>query len=293
MKTFRFFLLAFLAFSFNACTAEAQDATTKRDFANIRAAYEALNQRNWDAFSALCTDDYVEVNVGPAPTKGLKNAIELYKQFAVGFPDFKLNILDIAPAGGGKYLIRMHITGTNTGPFMGLPATGKTINFKDADIVILNKDGKCTSHEITNTREPLVQIGYGSMLIPSTQVVMQAYEKFGKGDVEGISALCADNVVFEIEDHNFDIAMRTFKGKKEVAKFFEELASRIKYSKFQPVRFVADGDDVFILIDSDYEVAATKKHYSSSYIHHFKVSDGKITYFNGSDGFAQEVTSMK
>lgn len=35
------------------------------------------------------------------------------------------------------------------------------------------------------------------MLNPSTAVVMDIYEKFGKGDVPGILASCTDDVCFE------------------------------------------------------------------------------------------------
>ncbi|MBK8568399.1 MAG: hypothetical protein IPN76_35110 [Saprospiraceae bacterium] len=71
MKTIHFFFFSILAFAFTSCQATAQDANTKRDIANIKAAYAALNQRNWDAFAALCDgENYTEVNVGMAPVKG-------------------------------------------------------------------------------------------------------------------------------------------------------------------------------------------------------------------------------
>lgn len=204
-----------------------------------------------------------------------------------------MNILEIAPAGNGKYLLRMMLTGTHTGEFMGIPPTGKAVKWLDADIVTMNAQGKCISHEITNTGEVLVQIGHGSLLNPATQLVIQVYEKFGKGDVEGILTLCNENVVFEIEDRNFDAKKRTYRGKKEVGEFFGELAGKISYSKFQPVRFIADGEDVFIIVETNYEVLGNKKTYSSKYTHHFKIVNGKISYFNGLDGFATESTSMR
>lgn len=289
MKTIHFFLFSIMALVFTSCQSNAQDANTKRDIANIKAAYEALNQRNFDAFVALCADDYVDVNVAPTPTKGAQNAVEIYKQFLSGFPDFKLNITDIAPAGNGKYLLRLKITGTHTAPFMGIPPTGKSINFNDADVVVMNSDGKCVSHEITNTGEPLVQIGYASMMSPSTQVVMQAYEKFGKADIPGLLAICDEKVQFDIEDPMFDAKPRLFNGKAEVGKFFEELGGKIKYSKFQPTRFAADGEDVFVLVETEYEHPATKKKYASQYTHHFKVANGKVTFFRGTDGLAKQI----
>lgn len=286
MKTFHFFFCCLLILLTQNCQSQS-NSNQSRDIANIKAAYNALNQRDWPTFQALCTDDFIDVNAAPTPTKGIKNSIELYKQFLTAFPDFKLNITDIASVGNGKYVVRLNATGTNTGNFMDLPATGKLINFNDADILILNAGGKCTSHESTNAGAPLAQIGYASMVSPSTQVVMAAYEAFGKSDIEALKALCDEKVVFDIQDRMFDSKERQFKGKEEVVHFFQELDSKVKYSKFQPTRFVADGDDVFILVDTEYVQPSTKKKFASTYTHQFKVVNGKITYFKGLDGFAR------
>ncbi len=284
MKTFKFFALT-LTFFFSALGASFAQRSVEKDIANIKAAYDALNRKDWAAFSALCTPDFTEVNAGGPPAKGIDAAIELYKQYQTAFPDFKVKINEIVPAGSNRYLLRVTVTGTNTGYFLTLPPTGKTMNFDDADVVTLDDSGKCISHMITNVGEPIRQIGYGSMLNPSTQAVIAVYEKFGKGDVPGILESSTDDVVFEIQDRMFDSKARWFKGKAEVGKFFQELGGKFQYSKFQPTRFVADGDDVFVLIEAEYKLVPTGKTYASTYTHHFKVRDGKIAYFRGVDDF--------
>lgn len=285
MKYLSFLLLVFLF----ACS-QANDPTTAKNEATIRAAYEALNQRNWDAFAALCAENYTDLNVGPAPTQGIEASLDLYKQFQEAFPDFKVTINEIAPVSSTRFLLRVTITGTNTGSFLGLPPTGKPIRFDDADVVEFNNEGKCVSHAITNTGEPLRQIGYGSLNNPNTTTVMSVYEKFGKGDIEGVLATCDDKVVFDIEDRMFDSKSRMFNGKAEVGGFFKELGSKFKYAKFQPTRFVSDGEDVFTLVDVEYAHLPSGKNYKSTYTHHFKVVDGKVTFFRGIDDYQQEQT---
>lgn len=284
MKQIKFFtlVLAFLG-SFTPI-ATAQDMAKKNADA-LRAAYDALNRRDWAGFAAMCDPNFTDVNVGPAPAVGINAALDLYKQFQTAFPDFKITIHEIVPASPTRFLLRVTLTGTNTGPFMGLPPTGKSMKFDDMDIVELNASGKAISHTITNPGEALVQIGYGSVLNPSTQAVMAIYEKFGKGDVPGILAASADEVLFDIQDRMFDSKPRQFKGKAEVGKFFQELGSKFQYSKFQPTRFVADGEDVFVLIDVEYKHLATGKTYTSTYTHHFKIVNGKVTFFRGLDDF--------
>lgn len=283
MKTIKLFtLVLFLATLQNAF---GQDMSAKTK-ANIQAAYDALNHHDWAAFKALCTDNYTDINVGPQPVTGVDACIEQYKVFFTAFPDFKIQVRDISPAtAANTWYVHVTVSGTNTGPFMMLPPTGKPVKFDDSDIVVINKDGKCISHQITNVGEALRQIGYGSLNNPNTGVIMATYEKFGKGDVPGILAMCDDNVVFEIQDHMFDSKARWFKGKAGVGEFFQEIDGKFRYSKFQPTRFVADGDDVFILVDAEYTLVATGKVYSSTYTHHFQVKNGKITYFRGVDDF--------
>jgi ketosteroid isomerase-like protein len=258
---------------------------TAKNKADIQKAYDALNRKDWAAFAALCAPNYTDVNVGPGPAVGINAALDLYKQFSVAFPDFMIKINEIVPASSTRFLVRVTITGTNTGSFMMLPATGKSIKFDDSDIVELDANGKCISHAITNAGEPLRQIGYGSMLNPNTAAIIAVYEKFGKGDVPGILESSSSDVVFDIHDRMFDSKQRMFKGKSEVAQFFQELGSKFQYTKFQPLRFVADGDDVFILIDAEYKYIPTGKMYASTYTHHFKVVNGKVTYFRGIDDF--------
>lgn len=284
MKNVSIFSLTLLLLSNFLSFATAQD-NVARDKANIQKAYDALNRRDWATFESLCTPNYTDQNAGPAPTVGIKASIELYKQFQAGFPDFKLKINDVAYAGNGRYLLRVSVTGTNTGSFMMLPPTGKPIKFEDADLVEVNAEGKCFSHSITNAGEPLRQIGYGSLLNPATQYIMEGYQKFSVGDISGFIANCSEDVVFDIQDRMFDSKARTFKGKAAVGQFFQELDSKFKYTKFQPVRFVSDGEDVFVLIDAEYKHVPSGKTYASMYTHHFKVANGKVSFFRGLDDF--------
>lgn len=277
-------MLVLALFSALLPTVTAQDAVAKNK-ATITAAYDALNRKDWAGFAAQCAPNYTEVNVGPAPAVGINAALELYKQFHAAFPDFMIKINEIAPVSPTRFLLRVTVTGTNTGSMMGLPPTGKTIRFEDSDVVELDASGKVISHKITNLGEPLRQIGYGSFTNPATQVVLATYEMFGKGDVPGILARCSDDVVFEIQDRVFDDKPRWFKGKDGVGSFFQELGSKFQYSKFMPVRFIADGDDVIAIVEAEYKHIPGGKMYASTYTHHFRIVNGKIASFRGLDDF--------
>jgi len=281
MKQIKIFTLTLLFFFATHAASIAQTVAEN----NIRKAYSALDNRDYNAFASLCDDNFSDLGLAPTPVKGVWNAIEQYKAFLNAFPDMKFKIGNIAPAGNNRYYLDVTLTGTNTAPFMGLPATGKSIIVHDMDIVELNAAGKCISHWSANPNGAFYQIGYGSLANPSTAVVMEIYEKFGKGDVPGILANSTDDVMFDIQDRMFDSKGRQFKGKAAVGQFFQELGGKFQYTKFQPTRFVSDGDDVFILIDAEYKLTSTGKTYASTYTHHFKVVNGKIAFFRGLDDF--------
>ncbi len=101
---------------------------------NIARRYiESVQGRNdMAAADALVADDF-RYNSALAPT-GFIEGREAFKQAISGlhaaFPDIRLTIED-AFAGdaesGGRVCIRFRATGTHLAPFLGLPATGKSI----------------------------------------------------------------------------------------------------------------------------------------------------------------------
>lgn len=280
----KFFLLFFSAL-FSALVLNAQSADLTMAKANMDKAYDALNRRDFAAFIQMCDPGFTEYSAGPAPIKTPEAAVEAYKMFFTAFPDLKIQIVDIAAGANGRYYLKVNLSGTNTGAFGMMPPTGKSVNLTDVDIVEVNAAGKAVSHWSANSNGALNAIGYGSLANPATQAVMAAYGFFGKGDIQGILSICAENVVFDLQDRMFDSQARLFQGKAGVGQFFQELGAKFRYSKFQPLRFVADGEDVFILVEAEYTLVSTGKKYSSTYTHHFRIVDGKIAFFRGVDDF--------
>ena len=49
-------------------------------------------------------------------------------------------------ASGDKVVARVRCTGTNTGDFMGMPATGKSVDVEAIDIIRFGDDGLAYEH---------------------------------------------------------------------------------------------------------------------------------------------------
>jgi ketosteroid isomerase-like protein len=276
MKTNRFFILLFILALATPIMAQVGAEQIKK---NAQAAYDALNRRDYATFKTLVSPDFVEYAAGPVAIKGIDRCIEAYKQYFAMSPDAKFEITKTI-LEGDHLVVETTATGTNTGVVMGmLPATGKKFKVMDVDILTFDlKTGKALSHSSANPNGLMQQIGYGSIANPSTGVIMAAYAAFGKGDAAGIAALCSENAVWECAD-NPSKAARSFVGNKNIPAFFADLMSDITVTKFQPTRFVADGDDVMVAIDVEWIKNGQTQTMAAPFNHHFKVQDGKIVWF--------------
>ena len=113
--------------------------------ANLRRCYELLNAGDVDGFGDLLSDDFVEHEETPglAPTKdGVK---AFFRMYLAAFPDLRMDPVDVLPSGD-KVVARVKATGTNTGEFMGMPATGKSVDVQLIDIMRFGDDGLVHEH---------------------------------------------------------------------------------------------------------------------------------------------------
>ena len=111
----------------------------------LRRCYELLNTGDVDGFGDLLSDDFVEHEETPglAPTKdGVK---AFFRMYLAAFPDLRMDPVDVLPSGD-KVVARVKATGTNTGEFMGMPATGKSVDVQLIDIMRFGDDGLVHEH---------------------------------------------------------------------------------------------------------------------------------------------------
>ncbi len=106
---------------------------------------EVFNHGNMSLADELLSPDYIEheeLPPGvPAGREGLKQTILMTR---AAFPDFAATIEDIV-AEGDKIAQRITWTGTHTGDFMGIQATGKFVSIQVLDIFRV-VDGHIVEH---------------------------------------------------------------------------------------------------------------------------------------------------
>lgn len=106
----------------------------------LRRAAEAFNdKKERTGWFEIHDPGVLAYGLGPEPLnlEGLK---KFYSALWTGFPDLRIAIEDLV-AEGEKVAWRVQVTGTHSGPFQGVPATGTAVKF-EAQYVFEFRNGK-------------------------------------------------------------------------------------------------------------------------------------------------------
>ena len=137
--------------------------------AAMRRLYELINAGDIDGFGDQLADGFIEHKAAPGmePTKeGVK---QLFRMYRASFPDLRMDVEEVLPSGD-KVVGRIRATGTHTGEaFMGLPASGKSVDVQLIDITRFDDDGLAREHwGVVDTLSMLQQLGAIPAMAPPT-----------------------------------------------------------------------------------------------------------------------------
>ena len=104
---------------------------------------EVTNKGDIAAISRYVADDFVEHYGPPGLPGGIAGAIALVKLFRDNFEGYRFEIEEML-AEGDRVLVRGWGVGKHTGPFMGIPPTGKAVRFRAAHVFEVT-EGKLTA----------------------------------------------------------------------------------------------------------------------------------------------------
>jgi predicted ester cyclase len=124
-----------------ATTAVAADGETSKKL--YRDCLETLvNKRQPEAADRCFTANFIEHNPNLPP--GLAGRKQFLASLLAGFSDYRGEIQDMM-AEGDRLVVRTVWTGTQDGPFIGLPPSGRKLRFTTADFFRI-EDGKLAEH---------------------------------------------------------------------------------------------------------------------------------------------------
>jgi steroid delta-isomerase-like uncharacterized protein len=158
-------LALLLLCSASAAFAADQEANKRlyRDFVET-----VINKRQPDAASRYMADDLIEHNANIAQA----GRRQFLASVLAGFSDYHGEIQEIL-AEGDRIVVRTLWTGTQDGPFLGLPPSGRKLRFTTADFFRI-ENGKLAEHwDVVDSLPRAVALG----LVPPPKAPAQAAPK--------------------------------------------------------------------------------------------------------------------
>lgn len=118
--------------------------STEENKAIVRRYREAHNRNDMNALDQIVAQDLIAHNALPGLPPGLAGGKLAHQGFVAAFPDGHVTTTDLV-AEGDKVVERCMTMGTNTGSFMGAPATGKKASIESISIYRI-ANGKIVEH---------------------------------------------------------------------------------------------------------------------------------------------------
>ena len=111
----------------------------------------------------------------------------------------------------------------------------------------------------------------------NTRLAQSAYEAFGRGDMEALAEVMADDIEWvNPGDPADDPNAGTFKGKEAVLGWFGGLASTLDFTTFEPREFIAQNDKLVSLVYAEATVRDTGRAVVNHEAHVWTFRDGKV-----------------
>jgi uncharacterized protein len=113
----------------------------------------------------------------------------------------------------------------------------------------------------------------------NVRLVQQAYEAFGRGDIQGVLGTLSEQVEWRTPKPEGAPFGGDYRGRGEVARFFSEMQQSEEVTRFEPREFIAQGDKVVALGMYASTIRSTGRKAESEWVHVFTFRDGKVVKF--------------
>jgi steroid delta-isomerase-like uncharacterized protein len=125
----------------------------------VRGGFDAFNANDLGTCAALASPDLI-INLAelPEPLRGRETWRQGAEMIKRAFPDLQAEIEDIF-ASGDRVAVRLSMTGTHEGDYLGIPATGRRVRYVSHEFYRVD-DGLIAEEWIcSDTASLLRQIG--------------------------------------------------------------------------------------------------------------------------------------
>jgi len=122
--------------------------STDENKAVIRRLFASMDAHDFDVVENELLGPEYHLRFDSMPQMDKANASGFFRAFVGAFPDISHRIEDVV-ADGDRVGTRLLVRGTNTGEFMGMPATNKPIAITAINMFRL-RDGRIIDHQVNS-----------------------------------------------------------------------------------------------------------------------------------------------
>lgn len=120
------------------------------------AALRLLDEGDVDGVDRVFASDVLDHDPTPGVPEGIEGERALFAAVVAGFDDIRHEVEYQGRTGDGWVVTAWRMTGRHTGDFLGVPATGRPVDFKGIDVQRV-RDGKIVEHRHVEQLLQLVQ----------------------------------------------------------------------------------------------------------------------------------------
>ncbi len=236
-------------------------------------------------FMAVATPDWKSISGYQGGDKSREAFKGQLGGFAKFIPDLKWEVMSMHQ-DGDTVVVRSRATGTPVGPFMGVDGEGRGFDILTIDIHEMKEGMIVRSFHVEDWAGALRQLAGPNAKKKakgkaSLSVVMAFMDAMGKGEMEKMSSLMADDMVWHNEGDAVIPWIGPWKGKTEIFKFLKTFSEGSKTTLWKNEDVLASGDTVAMY--GKMKLMTTKSGKESkefTYSLRAKVRDGKIILWN-------------
>jgi len=119
---------------------------------------EVINHGRYEVCDEIVDEDFIELDPLPGQRQGREGLKEVIAMMRAAFPDIHW-VTDETISSGEKVVTRFTWTGTHSGPFLGIPATGRPVTVKGVVIDRLVNSRMTDSRILMDTFGLMMRLG--------------------------------------------------------------------------------------------------------------------------------------
>ena len=291
-KTLKCVLAGSMAVALTACTAAT--TSSPADKATVQTFYDFLSnpasETHAAAFQAAAADDWQSIGNYSGKNKSKAAFSGQVGGFGKLMPDLKWDVQDMHQ-DGNTITVRSRATGTPKGPLFGVNGEGRSFDIMTIDIHELEGGKIAKSYHVEDWSGALQQLKgpnakphAGAMDAQSKATLdtaMAFMGAMGKGDMDTMNALMADDMVWANEGDPQIPWIGPWKGKDEIFAFLKTFSEGAKTTLWNNEDVVAQGDTVGVFGKMKFITTASGDETDEfTFGLRVKVKDGKIVLWN-------------